>query len=159
MAAKKLRMKGQAILSAVCFLSAFAGSAYSEGDELQANRHRWQAAGIHRYAYHYERPCACQQDSQALFAISVVGNVVTGVVYLQPESGARTPIAQDRRHWYPTVDDLFDRLAEAAATNAARVEATYDPRYGYPMRIYIDYDPTLPDDEVDIRISGFEIRD
>ena len=141
------------LLAAVC------ADAAPLGDELDAKRRQWQAAGIQSYTYRYQRPCACQKEDRSLFAVTVVDGTVAEVIYIQPETGARTPIAKARQHWYPTIDNLFDQLRDAKAMNAARVEAAYDPRYGYPVRIFVDYDAALTDDDMDVRVSDFQIAE
>jgi hypothetical protein len=46
-------------------------------------------------------------------------------------------------------------IRDALARQAARVEVTYDPTFGFPTRISIDYDAVTVDDEVIYGLDGF----
>lgn len=47
----------------------------------------------------------------------------------------------------PTVEQLFTVLDEAVAGDAARIRASFDLRYGYPVAYFVDYDERLADEE------------
>lgn len=55
----------------------------------------------------------------------------------------------------PTIDDLFGRIARAIAANAAAIDVTWHPLYGFPSSCYIDLDVLLADEESGWRIDGF----
>lgn len=138
-------------------LAAFPAAAAPLNDTLEAKRHQWQSANIQSYTYHYQRPCACQKEDRSLFAIRVIEGAIAEVMYIQPDSNTRTPIAEAQQHWYPTIDDLFDRLVQAQTMDAARIEAAYHPLYGYPVWIYIDYNASTTDDDMDIRVNNLQV--
>ena len=50
----------------------------------------------------------------------------------------------------PTIADLFDLIEDALDRKASYFSAAYDPSYGYPVRIEIDYSSSTADDEVAI---------
>ena len=65
--------------------------------------------------------------------------------------------ASDNFELYWTVDDLFG-LLERALQREAVVRADFDPQFGVPRSIYVDYLPDMIGDELDVRITRFETR-
>jgi hypothetical protein len=45
-----------------------------------------------------------------------------------------------------TVEEMFDRIRDAQ-DGAFRLEATYDAVYGYPTRVYVDWNEWMADEE------------
>jgi hypothetical protein len=54
-----------------------------------------------------------------------------------------------------TLADLT-ALARRALREADRVDVTYDPTYGYPTDLYIDWDEGIADEEVGYTVTDFE---
>jgi len=57
---------------------------------------------------------------------------------------------------YSTIDQIFVQLKDALA-EAAEVNASYDPTYGYPVNINIDQVKDAVDDELSLQITNFEV--
>ncbi len=49
-------------------------------------------------------------------------------------------------------------LQDAVRRKAARIEVSYDGRYGYPAELFIDYDERMADEETRFVMRGFTIR-
>ena len=56
---------------------------------------------------------------------------------------------------YATIDHLFSEL-EADLNDADEITVTYDPTYGFPTDINIDFIKEAMDDELYLSASGFE---
>ena len=57
---------------------------------------------------------------------------------------------------YATIDRLFAELESDEVQEADKLSVTYDPTYGYPGEITIDFIELAVDDELYISVEGFE---
>jgi hypothetical protein len=119
----------------------------STREALDAARARWQAAGLDDYRFTYSNSCFCPEDVRGPFTITVRDGVVREVLF---QGG---PVAADAQR-HPTVEALFDRLAEAFDRGADAVRVAYDEALGYPAAAYVDYEAMAADEE-----DRFEVRD
>jgi len=55
-----------------------------------------------------------------------------------------------------SVDGLFTVVGQALSRRVVQLDATYDPRLGYPTHIYIDYAAPVVDDEIAYSVIAFE---
>src|SRR4051812_15292749 len=113
-----------------------------ESAELTRSRQRWASAQLHDYEYDYQLICFCAPDATEPVHIVVRGDVVASVVRRRDGLLAGTQYVA-----WPRVDDLFDGVARMLASNAARLDVTYDPTYGYPREIVVDVELMAADDE------------
>jgi hypothetical protein len=97
--------------------------------ELDANRARWNAAGIRSYEYHYDRICFCPPAS------GVVRVEDGQVVSARLDTGRELDASEAAD--FPTVDQLFDGIQSAIDQNYASIQVEFDPTVGYPTRISI----------------------
>ncbi|MFC1713169.1 DUF6174 domain-containing protein [Candidatus Poribacteria bacterium] len=57
-------------------------------------------------------------------------------------------LLQDAYYWdYPTIEELFDLLQNSISVEPDEFIAEYDPEYGYPTKVWIDYELGSDDDE------------
>jgi hypothetical protein len=118
--------------------------------ELALARERWEAAGPAAYEMTLRRSCFCPPDWRGPFRVTVRDGAVASVTY----EGA--PVDAERA---VTVDALFDLVADAAARRAERLDVVYDPDWGYPARLFIDYDARIADEEVGYEVEAFRPLD
>lgn len=97
--------------------------------ELSPYQKLWQAQGMDDYQFTYARACFCTPEDQEPVRITVRGDRVVSVASLKMGEKRGTLS-------YPTVDGLFDRLADAMQSGT-HAEAKYHPRLGYPMQAVI----------------------
>lgn len=121
---------------------------------LEEGRARWQAAGIDDYEYSYQRVCECHPDIPADTIITVRDGTVVAVRYAREDYVADVELAADRVRWFRTIEDLFE-LVESAESQDALLRVAYDPRYGFPTAIYVDYLADVVGDELDLRVTRF----
>jgi hypothetical protein len=119
-------------------------------DDLDAARERWSAAEIDDYAFTVRRSCFCPPEYSGPYRTTVRDGRIAGVTM-----DGRPVSAQ--QYEVPTVVSLFDRLAQAYASGAAEVRASYDARTGHPVEVWIDQDRSMADEETGFTISDFVI--
>lgn len=115
-----------------------------EGD-LAAARARWAAAGLARYTMTETRQCECLEETSGPFRVTVRDGAVADVQFQGRAVAAGRALS---------IDALFDRLAQAYAEGAPRVDAAYHPTLGYPTHFIIDLDERIADEEV-----SYSVRD
>lgn len=122
-----------------------APTAPGERDDLASARARWTASGADSYTYDVNRSCFCVLGGKSVTVTVQNGGVVSASL---AESGSQVDNAL--LTYVPTVPDLFDLIEDALSRNPAFFSATYDPTYGYPTRIEVDYSANAVDDETAI---------
>lgn len=126
-------------------LACEAPTAPGERDSLEAARTRWRALGSQSYTYEVNRSCFCLLGGR-LMSVTVQAGQVTAAEFQDSGAGVETALLS----YVPTIADLFDMIEDALNRNASYFAVTYDPGYGYPTRIEIDYSSSAVDDEVAI---------
>lgn len=122
---------------------------------LDASRRSWQAANVGDYVYAYTKYCECHPETPPETYVTVRGGEVVDVRH-KPFGFDRYVQAEARNfEWYWTVDQLFDLVA-SAIERGAEVRADYDTDLGYPTRIFIDRNPDLIGDEIDLELTRLE---
>ncbi len=116
-------------------------------------RQKWELAHPQNYSFVLERNCYCAGPARV--RVQVRQGKVVAVEDL--ESGRRYTDEGTLKN-YPTIEDLLALIDKALQRRPDNLTITYDRRYGYPSRIYIDYSYRLADEEVDYRISQVEIQ-
>jgi Family of unknown function (DUF6174) len=118
-------------------------TAPAEGDNLAAARALWNAKGASSYSYKVNRSCDCVLGG-SLMTVTVVNGSVISAEYVD----SRLAVDQALLTYVLTVPDLFDLIQDALDRKAAYLAVTYDPIYGYPTHIEIDYSANTMDDEM-----------
>lgn len=57
---------------------------------------------------------------------------------------------------YATIDRLFSELGSDSVQGADKLTVSYDPTYGFPSEISIDFIELAVDDELYLSVSAFE---
>lgn len=111
--------------------------------ELGAHRRKWSARGISSYRYTVRHVCFCAHPVTRATTVTVHDGVVRSAVYA--DDG--TTVDAETLRSVAGVDQLFRIVQDALDHDADEVAVTYDPVYGYPRTIRIDYRKTAMDDE------------
>lgn len=146
---------GLARFVAAAGLALALAGAQAQPPDLDAHRQRWQAAGIASYRYAYRKYCECQPKEPPRTFVTVRDGRVADVFHVHPDSDRQVPARSGSLEYYWTIDDLFDLLETAAAGDAV-VRMQFHETLGYPILVYVDYDPALFGDEVDVRVTELE---
>lgn len=140
-------------LSAAACGSSGSTEASDRSSSLEANRKKWEGAGIAHYQFVFNWSCFCITDYVRPVRITVRGGKIEQITYA--DDGQAVPA--DRYEDYRTIDQLFDFLDEPRARSAARLDAEYNPKYGYPLNAYVDYDERMADEEKGFLITEFDV--
>jgi hypothetical protein len=119
--------------------------------DLEANRAKWQQAGIKNYRYTFQIGCFCTPDTVVPRSIEVRD----GKVKSATRADGKTDSAEMKRV-YGDMEYVFGLIERAEGAKSEKVAVNYDPQFGYPTRISIDYRATMQDDEVSYTVSNFE---
>ena len=115
---------------------------YPEADrfyrEYLAARSRWRASGLTSYRYGFRWSTMIFWDG----SIEVTEGEVSSYERLE----AFPPFFEEPP-MYRTIEGLFDRIADARARDAASIEVTWDPEFGYPRSAAIDQSLLIADEE------------
>ncbi len=129
-----------------------AGAAHADADALERHRALWSEAGVDDYVYAYQKHCECHRDTPPETVVTVRGGEIARVHHEHADSDRRVPAREGSLDLYWTVEGLFGLIGNALAAEAS-VRASYDAELGHPLEIFVDYDPELVGDEVDLRIT------
>ena len=112
---------------------------------------RWAEQGPASYRITVSRLCECLPEMSGPVVVVVRNRLVESRRYTSTDAAVPSTHAA----LFPTIDGLFDIIEAARREDAARLDVTYDPTYGYPTRIVIDYDAVTVDDEVVYQVRDF----
>lgn len=121
--------------------------------ELDGARARWRTAAAAAYEYGYHKFCECHRESPPETVVTVRDGSVVGVRHRPAGSTNEVPAADKNLEYYWTVEGLFDLIA-SAQERGVDVRAAYDGALGFPREVFIDYDPELIGDELDLRLTS-----
>jgi hypothetical protein len=107
---------------------------------LRAARARWASSGIESYELTVRHLCFCG------FVEPVRVKVVDGTIVSRTVVSTGEPVPAVYSSYYPDVPGLF-AIVEEAANDADELDAAFDPSYGYPAEISIDWIENAVDDE------------
>ena len=122
----------------------------SERQALEVARARWVAQGSPSYTYELSRECFCVLSARWVQLTVEEGSVVTAE-YVDSKTSVEAALVR----YLQTIPDLFDVIEDALNRHAASFRAVYDPVFGFPTRIEIDYSATTADDELAFTARAF----
>jgi hypothetical protein len=121
--------------------------------QLSSAHDRWRAANISHYRFDLVVSCFCAFRDKMPLTIEVQDG---RPVSMQYKGGVSvTPEEQQTFSSYQTIDALFDYTAESLA-KADQIRIQYDPTYGFPTAVQIDFVKNAMDDELSLYTSNFQ---
>lgn len=111
----------------------------------------WQAQAVAGYEVTIEQTCFCPPDLLQPMRVTVREGKVIDIEGL--EQPLNHPDILDERRL--TIEGLFD-LIEQARGSADKLVVEYDPHYGFPVSLEVDYSPFIADDEFSYRLTDFQ---
>jgi len=120
-------------------------------------RERWDAYKLSNYIIDISWACECfpPLKCEAL----IIDNSIIDVNYSIPQESyygrSDEEIYNYTKKKALTIDSAFN-LIEHYQTNAHRVIVEYNPRFGYPTKLFIDIDSLLADEEIIRRFSNLK---
>ena len=121
--------------------------------DFERQRAKWERQGISSYRLIYRQDCFCGTEFTVATEIEVRGGSIVGAHY----AASNDPIPSYVQSRLPTIESLFDIIADAIEREVDLLDVSYDPDRGFPRKIAIDYRFNTADDEVTHSVLGFEI--
>ena len=139
------------------FLLALAGCTESTGPSdpstaLALSRARWFRSGITDYQFTIARVCECAPESSGPVVVEVRDGLVEERTYVSGVS-----VDPQFSDLFTSVPGLFDLIGEAIRRDAAGLAVRYNPEFGYPESIQIDWMAGAIDDEVSYHVTDFTL--
>ncbi len=117
-------------------------------EELTENRQLWRSQQLKNYQYIYQQQCFCTPPSNTPLKVSIKNDKIAQVVNLN-DNQVISDLTFPR-----TIDELFNIIETAIKRNADEILISYDPAFGYPTRIAIDYQKILADEEITYTVKN-----
>jgi hypothetical protein len=144
------------IFTLVLLLSACGGGAgASGGSELQQNREKWEGQNFDHYRFTVVVTCFCIFAGAEVTYEVQDGQVINQTVQPHPDRQIDPDEISGYYQEYNTIEKVFDFL-ERATNEADEVTVEYDPTYGFPTDITVDWVKEATDDEVYLTLGNFE---
>lgn len=122
--------------------------------EIERNQEKWQAANVSHYRYNLFLGCFCVFSQDMPLVIEVKDGEVVSMEYQNGNEIDAT--SRELFEKYATIDRIFSELEKDVNGEADEVVVTYDPTYGFPAEINIDFIKDAIDDELGLTVSNFE---
>ena len=133
---------------------ALAACSMGNQTEIEGNQEKWRDANISHYRFNLSIGCFCVFSQDMPLVIEVMDGKVVSMEY---QSGnAIDATSREFFDKFTTIDWIFSELEADLAGAADEVTAAYDPTYGFPVDVTIDYVKEAIDDELYLTVSGFE---
>ncbi|HEX9164389.1 MAG TPA: DUF6174 domain-containing protein [Gemmatimonadales bacterium] len=146
----RLRLSGRLVLAALALAACSDSSGPTGPDDLyQANLTKWNTTGPRSYQMVLTRNCACPVPEVVLMVVQ--NRVVTSRTFV--ETGE--PVPPGRAADFPDVPGLFALVKQAMDEEAFSYNAAYDPTYGYPYTVYVDFVGSTLTDNVSYAVTEF----
>jgi hypothetical protein len=145
---KKLTLLLLALILAACSTGG--------GTELSRNQSKWQDAGIDHYRFDISVGCFCLFRSQMPVTVEVQDGEVVSMIDVNGEAFPMDDPMSDLVLKHATIDRLFSELGSDPVQEADHLTMTFDPTYGFPTEVAIDFIELAADDELYLSVSAFE---
>jgi len=144
---KKLTLLLLALILAACSAG---------GSELSRNQSKWEDADVNHYSFQLSVGCFCLFRSQMPVTVEVKDGEVVSIVDVNGEDFPMDDPMSKFALRFATIDRLFSELGSDAMQEADRLTMSFDPTYGFPTEVAIDYVELVADDELYLSVSAFE---
>lgn len=121
--------------------------------ELNRNRRQWQAQAVENYRFVARRGCYCPGEVVAPVVVEVRNGEITSLAYQETGTGVGATLSG----LWPPLEGVFDIVQDAIDREAADLTVEYDPDFGFPRAIAIDYMENVIDEELAFTVEGFEV--
>jgi len=126
------------------------------GTELSRNQSKWQDANISHYRFELTVGCFCPFRSQMPMTVEVQNGEIVSMVDVNGQAVSADDPMSEFIVKYATIDRLFSELESDSVQQADKLTVSYDPAYGFPSEISIDFIELAMDDELYLSVSAFE---
>ncbi|MEC4887754.1 MAG: DUF6174 domain-containing protein [Scytonema sp. PMC 1070.18] len=120
-------------------------------EELTKNQKLWNTQGVLNYRYTLTNNCFCTSDARGPVIVEVSNSTNTSVTSVSTGQSVNSELFDK----YDTIPKLFDAIRDAIARRADSINVQYNPSFGYPTQINIDYSRQMADEELFLTIENF----
>jgi len=124
--------------------------------EFNRNQQKWTDANIQHYRFQLSVGCFCPYSELMPLSVEVLNGKVVSIATKDGSVVAHDDQNYDSFARYATIESLFTELKADLNGNADQVTVTYDPTYGFPATMNIDFIKNAADDELYLSATGFE---
>ena len=138
------------------FVLAIVLSACGNGTTFQQNQAKWERQNINHYRFTLVVGCFCPFAGAEVTYEVLNGQVVNESIKPavdRPDDPARI---SEFYQPYNTVEKVFDYVGNAL-NEADETTIAYDPTYGFPTTVSVDWIKQAMDDEMHLTLSNFEV--
>lgn len=128
----------------------------SGGSELSRNQSKWQDAGIDHYRFDLGVGCFCPVGDIMPMTVEVLNGEVVSIIDVNGDAFTSTHPMSEFILRYATIDRIFSELNSDSVQEADKLTVSYDPTYGFPSEVSIDFIELAADDELYLSASAFE---
>jgi Family of unknown function (DUF6174) len=130
-------------------------SACGGGSQFQQNQDKWEGRNIDHYRFTIAVSCFCPfANVQVTYEIQN-GGVVSQSIQTSPDNPVDEALVNKFYQPYNTLEKVFD-YAGGAIKDADETTIEYDPTYGFPANISVDWNKLATDDEMYLTVSNFQ---
>lgn len=137
------------------FVLILALSACGGGSAFQQNRGKWEGQNIDHYRFTVAVSCFCPFANVKVTYEVLNGQVVNQSVQTTPDNPVDEALVSDFYQSYNTIEKVFGYV-ENAIEEADETTIEYDPTYGFPATVSVDWIELAIDDEMYLTLSNFE---
>jgi hypothetical protein len=145
-------MKKTVLIAFVFILASCSAGA----SEVSRNQIKWQEANIAHYRFDLTVGCFCPFRSRMPMTVEVKNGEIISITDVNRDTVSTTDPTSEFILKYATIDRLFSELESDSVRKADKVAVSYDPIYGFPDSISIDFIKLAVEDELAITVSAFE---
>jgi len=146
-------MKKILLLTIVSLLVACSAGSKSEFD---SNLSKWHDAGVSHYSFELGIGCFCPYADVLPATVEVKNDEIVSMVSVKGEEILPGDMFYADFEQYGTIDKIFE-ATKSALDSADKIEITYDPEYGFPSEVSIDYIELAMDDELSLYVNNFQV--
>jgi len=142
------------ILAAAAVAAICAACSHTEdpaASKLAAARAKWGGHHVADYVVTWQRSCECIEDAVRRIEIHAQGGSIIDARFVDDQSVVGEPV----RGGLSSIDGVFDRIQHALDDEADEVSVDYDPTWGFPGLVFIDYSRGQADEEFQLHLSSF----
>jgi len=121
-----------------------------EMSQVALNQLKWQSAALSSYQFEFSWQCFCLPDYVAPVLVTVREGIIDSVVYTH----TRLSVDADKLSRYLTIDELFTFIQSAIDEEAIKIVSEYDLEYGFPTKVWIDWNEMIADEERGFQVSN-----
>jgi hypothetical protein len=127
-----------------------------EVTEFSRNQAKWQDADISHYRFELNVGCFCAFRSQMPATVEVQDGEIVSITGADGKPILVSDPLNEYVLRFATIDRLFSELESDSFREADKITVTYDPTYGFPSDVSIDFIELAVDDELYLSVSAFE---